>query len=81
MIAHRICVLICTALVTFPIYAGGYQSVRIVAPESETTVHDNNGNLAVAVEVSPLLNAEVETASFSFWTAMPWRADMISTLS
>lgn len=59
MIAHRICVLICTALVTFPVYAGGYQSVRIVAPESETTVHDNNGNLAVTVEVSPLLHAEV----------------------
>ena len=31
--------------------------MRIVAPDPESTVHDNNGNLAVAVSVSPPLRA------------------------
>ena len=50
-------VLICTALISCFAHADGYQSVRIVSPEFEETVHDNNGNLAVTVEVSPPLHA------------------------
>jgi hypothetical protein len=39
-------------------HAGIYQSATILAPESEATVHDNNGNLTVTVVVSPLLRAD-----------------------
>ena len=51
--------LICSALISYPAHAGGYQAVRIVAPESEQTVHDNSGNLAVTVAVSPPLRTGV----------------------
>ena len=40
--------LICFSLIAYPALAEGYQAVRIVAPESEQTVHDNSGNLAAA---------------------------------
>ena len=50
-------VLICAALISCLAYAGSYGGVRIVAPEPDTTVHDNNGNLTVTVEVSPGLDA------------------------
>jgi hypothetical protein len=49
--------LISTALISSLSYAGNYQAVRIVTPEPETTIHDNNGNLAVTVAVSPPLHA------------------------
>lgn len=52
-----ICMLTCTALISCFAYADSYQAVRIVAPESEETVHNNSGNLSVSVATSPLLQA------------------------
>jgi hypothetical protein len=52
-----ICMLFCTALIPRIAHADVYQSVRIIAPKPETTVHDNNGNIAVTVAVSPPLRA------------------------
>ncbi len=34
-----------------------YEAVRIVAPAQDATVHDNQGNVEVAVEVMPALRA------------------------
>ncbi len=36
----------------------GYRSLRIAAPQRETTVHDNNGNLDVNAELVPSLDAQ-----------------------
>lgn len=47
-----ICMLFCTALIPRIADAQDHQSVRIVAPKPETTVHDNDGNLAVTIAVS-----------------------------
>jgi hypothetical protein len=44
--------LIYSALISSPVYADGYQAVRIVAPKAEETVHSNSGYLAVTVAVS-----------------------------
>lgn len=54
---YKFVLMICAMLVVCLAHAEGYQSVRIVAPDPESTVHDNNGNLAVAVSVSPPLRA------------------------
>ena len=54
---QAVLMLICFALIAYPALAEGYQAVRIVAPESEQTVHDNSGNLAVTVTVSPPLQS------------------------
>lgn len=58
MRSQAIYLLMCGALVASVALADGYESVRIVAPAPETTVHDNNGNLDVAVEILPSLHAE-----------------------
>ena len=50
--------LICAALISCLACAEGYGAVTIVTPEPDATVHDNNGNLTVTVEVAPGLNAE-----------------------
>ena len=42
-------------LVASPVHAQDYESVNIVAPVPETTVHDNNGNVSVKVAVTPAL--------------------------
>lgn len=39
-------------LLPLPSYAESDLAVRIVAPEPETTIYDNNGNLAVEVAIS-----------------------------
>jgi hypothetical protein len=52
-----ICLLICTVLASSFAHADGYQSVQIIAPEPEATVHDNNGNLAVRIKIVPPLRA------------------------
>ena len=39
-------------LLPLPSYAASDPAVRIVAPEPETTIHDNNGNLSVQVALS-----------------------------
>ena len=57
MRSHRICLLICTVLISTVAHADGDTNLRIVAPESGTTVHDNNGTLNVTVEVKPGLHA------------------------
>lgn len=44
------------ALLPCPAYAQGYDSVSIVAPEPETTIHDNNGVVEIQVATSPQLN-------------------------
>jgi len=36
----------------------GYDAVRIIVPQDDATVHDNEGNLDVAVEVSPPLRSD-----------------------
>jgi hypothetical protein len=55
--SHVVRVLMCTAFVSSFAYADSYQTVRIISPKPDTTVHDNSGNLAVTVAVSPLLYA------------------------
>jgi hypothetical protein len=50
--------LISAALLAAPCYAQNYQSVRIVAPEPEATIHDNNGRLTIAIAISPPLRRE-----------------------
>ena len=55
---YKFVFMLCAVLVACLAHAQGYQSVRIVAPEPESTVHDNNGNLAVTVSVSPPLRAD-----------------------
>lgn len=49
--------LIFAALIACPAHAEDYQSARIVSPEPDATIHDNNGNVAVTAEVSPPLRA------------------------
>ena len=36
----------------------GYDTVRIIVPQDDAAVHDNEGNLDVSVEVSPPLRAD-----------------------
>ncbi len=48
----RTLLLLCAALLSSPAWADPDQMVRIVAPEPETTIHDNNGNVGVDVSVS-----------------------------
>ena len=36
----------------------GYDTVRIIVPQDHATVHDNEGNLDVSVEVSPPLRSD-----------------------
>jgi hypothetical protein len=45
--------------------AAAYDTVRIVAPPQESTVHDNNGDIAVRVEAVPPLDRCRGTASSS----------------
>lgn len=58
MRVQAVYVLICATLISCLAHADGHQSVRIVSPEPDATVHDNNGDLTVMVEVSPPLHAE-----------------------
>lgn len=37
---------------------GGYDTVRIIVPQDDATVRDNEGNVDVAVEVSPPLRSD-----------------------
>jgi hypothetical protein len=39
-------------------YARAYDAVRIVSPAEDETVHDNSGNVAVTVSVSPPLDVK-----------------------
>ncbi len=41
------------ALVSGAAWAQGEQTITIVSPQPETTIHDNTGNLTVTVAVSP----------------------------
>ena len=47
--------LACVALAPLPSHAGSYSEVRIVAPGNDTTIHSNEGIVAVAVTVAPFL--------------------------
>jgi hypothetical protein len=42
-------------LISGPVCAQGYDSVSIATPEAESTVHDNNGNVSVQVDIVPPL--------------------------
>ena len=55
---HVVLMMICCALIPSLAYAEVDQSVRIVVPQPDVTVHDNNGDLAVTVEISPPLDVE-----------------------
>lgn len=57
MRTQTIFLLFCVALMTSPARADDYQSVAIVSPQPETTIHSNNGNVSVQVAVAPQLNA------------------------
>lgn len=48
-------ILVSAALRAVPCYAEDYQSVHIVAPESGTTIHNNNGRVSVTIAISPPL--------------------------
>ena len=48
-----ILLLACAALISGAACAQSEQTITIVAPQPETTIHDNNGNLTVTVAVSP----------------------------
>ena len=48
----------CSAIVVGGVHAGGYDTLRIVAPAHDATVHDNSGNVTVTVAISPRLRAE-----------------------
>ena len=56
MRTRTILLLIYAMLLPLPAWADGYDSVAIVSPQPETTLHSNNGNVDVKVEVSPQLN-------------------------
>ncbi|TAK87468.1 MAG: hypothetical protein EPO20_03960 [Betaproteobacteria bacterium] len=58
MRAISLAALACVVMVAGVAYAGAYDAVRIVAPNEDETVHDNNGNVAVVVRVSPPLDVE-----------------------
>lgn len=45
------------AIVACVAQAAGYDTVRIVAPSQDETVHDNRGKVTVSVAVSPPLRA------------------------
>jgi hypothetical protein len=47
--------LICMVFFSYIVHAGEYQTVKILVPEAEASVHDNNGNLTVTVEISPAI--------------------------
>ncbi len=48
--------LVCAALLPCPAYAGNYESVQVVSPQPEETIHNNNGDVEVTVSASPSLN-------------------------
>jgi len=50
--------LVCTALTANFAFAQNHQAISIVEPQPETTIHDNNGDLNVRVEVSSQLREE-----------------------
>jgi len=54
---RMVCALISALLIASSAYGQTYDSVTIVSPEPETTVHDNSGNLSVKVAVAPPLQA------------------------
>jgi hypothetical protein len=49
--------LVCVLFLSDCAYASGVQNLRIVAPQSGSTVHDNPGNLSVTISVVPPLHA------------------------
>lgn len=51
-------VLACCLAIAGAADEGAYNMVRIVSPQAEETVHDNNGDVAVTVEVSSPLRIE-----------------------
>lgn len=54
----QLALLAAAAMLAALAYAGSYDAVRIVAPNPDETVHDNRGDVAVVVGVSPPLDAE-----------------------
>ncbi|MCG6933675.1 MAG: hypothetical protein LJE57_08545 [Gallionella sp.] len=50
------CALVCAVFFSGCAYADGDQILRIVAPQSGSTVHDNSGNLSVTIAVVPPLH-------------------------
>lgn len=58
MRSQAACLLICATVLSCLAHAGEYQSVQIVSPEHNTTVHDNSGNLSVTIAILPPLHAE-----------------------
>jgi len=55
---YKLAFMFCVVLFSYLAHAEDHQTVRIVAPKPESTVHDNSGNLAVTVSVSLQLRAE-----------------------
>jgi hypothetical protein len=49
---------VCTSILAWAGGAAGYDAVRIVAPQHDATVHDNQGTLDVSVAVSPPLRSK-----------------------
>ena len=54
--------LACVMLVPLSSVAGGYEEIRIVAPEPEATIHSNNDMVTVEVSVTPALAANDQIA-------------------
>ena len=48
---------ICTTVFCGIAVAGDYQSVNIVEPVANASIHDNNGNMVVKLAVTPQLNS------------------------
>ena len=53
-----VCLAACASGFAWANEMAGYETVRIVAPQDDATVHDNQGALEISVEVSPPLRAE-----------------------
>ena len=53
---NRAALLLACGLLAVAGPAAAYDAVRIVAPPQESTVHDNNGDVAVQVETSPVVD-------------------------
>jgi hypothetical protein len=52
-----VCALVCAIFLSNSTHAYGDQTLRIVAPVSGSTVHDNPGNLSVTISVASPLQA------------------------
>jgi hypothetical protein len=57
--------ILCSVLMPCLALAGQYQSLKIIVPAPDATVHDNNGKLTVMVESTPPISDDGDTLSLT----------------